>query len=217
MQAQLSRLAPLSGVVAVVLILVAFFVLPTSPDVDASAAKAVSFFSEHRRSQLAIAFLVWYAMLFGVFFAACLRSYLRARGGPDGPVALGFIGMGFFALAFSLAAGVLYAAADVPTKISPAAEQALNMLQNDLFPATLVGVALFMFGNGLAIVRAQAKTLPTWLGWVALVIGLVAVVPPVSWFSLLGLLGWTLIVSILIYVREGKPAPAPSPARATAA
>lgn len=211
MRGQLSRLAPLSGLVVVALIVVVLFFLPNSPSSDASAAKAVSFFTAHRHSQMAIAFMVWYAMFFAVIFGAAVRSYLRSRGGSDMLINLGFIGIGFLALAFSIAAGLLFAAADVPTKISPSAEQALNVLQNDLFPPIFVGIALFMFGTGLAIVRATVKALPTWLGWVALVIALAAVVPPFSWFSLFGWLVWMLIVSILIYLREGKPTPAPAP------
>jgi len=209
MRAQLGRLAPLSGLIVVALGVVVI-VLPSSPDSSASATKAVSFFADHRRSQLAIAFLVWYAMLFSVIFGAALRSYLRRRGGSDGPIAVGFLGMGFFAVAFSVAAAVLFAAADVPTKISPSAEQALNVLQNDVFPPVFVGLALFMFGNGLAIVRAQVKALPNWLGWAALLIGLVAAVPPISFFALLGWLVWTLITSVLVYLREGTSAQLPS-------
>jgi hypothetical protein len=208
MRGQLGRLAPLSGLVMVAVLLVAFFGLPSSPSSSASAAKAVSFFTTHRRSQLAIAFLVWYAVFFAVIFAAAVRSYLRSRGGSAMLLDVAFLGMGFFALAFAIAAGLLYAAADVATKISPSSEQALNVLQNDLFPPIFVGIALFMFGNGLAIVRAQVKALPTWLGWFALLIALVSVVPPISWFSLFGLFIWTLIVSILVFLREGGPVPA---------
>jgi len=212
MRGQLSRLAPLSGVVFAVLFLILFFAFPDSPDSDASAAKVVSFFTDHGDSQSALAFMLWYAMLFAVFFGAALRSYLRRRGGSDGLIALGFLGMGFFALATSILGGFLFAAADVPTKISPAAEQALNVLQDDLFAPVFVGVALCMIGNGLAIVLAEVKALPRWLGWVALLIGLVAIVPPVSFFSLFGLVGWALIVSVLVYLREGESAPAAAPA-----
>jgi hypothetical protein len=214
MRGQLGRLAPLSGLVMVAVLLVAFFGLPSSPSSSASAAKAVSFFTTHRRSQLAIAFLVWYAVFFAVIFAAAVRSYLRGRGGSAMLLDVAFLGMGFFALAFAIAAGFLYAAADVATKISPSSEQALNVLQNDLFPPIFVGIALFMFGNGLAIVRAQVKALPTWLGWFALLIALVSVVPPISWFSIFGLLIWTVIVSVLIYLRERGPVPTLTPVAA---
>ena len=212
MRGRFARLAPLSGLLFVVLVVIAFFAFPSSPNVGASAVKAVSFFAAHRRSQLAIAFFVWYAMLFAVIFGAVLRSYLRSRGGSGLPADLGFAGMVFFAVAFSVAAAFLYAAADVATKISPDAEQALNVLQNDIFPVFLVGIAILMFGNGLAIVRSRAKPLPTWLGWAALVIALVAVVPFISFFALFAFLIWMVIVSVLIFMREGKAGPVAAPA-----
>jgi hypothetical protein len=204
MRGRFARLAPLSGLVFVVLVVIAFFAFPSSPNVGASAAKSVSFFAAHRRSQLAIAFFVWYAMLFAVIFGAVLRMHLRNRGGSGVPADLGFAGMVFFAVAFSVAAAFLYAAADVATKISPSAEQALNVLQNDIFPVFLVGIAILMLGNGLAIVRAREKPLPAWLGWVALVIALVAVVPFISFFAVFAFLIWMLIVSVLIFLRQGK-------------
>ena len=91
---------------------------------------------------------------------------------------------------------------------APAAEQALNVLQDDLFPVNFVGLAAFMFGNGLAIVKSKA--LPQWLGWVAIVIGVLSVAAPIAWFSLFSLLGWTLVASILVYLRQGERAPAPA-------
>jgi hypothetical protein len=202
-----TRLVPLTGVVVVVLG-AGLIALPASPSASASAAKAVSFFSEHRRSQEASAFVVWYAMLFTVVFAASVRKHLRDSGASDSLVALGFLGSGFFALAFSVAAGMLYAAADVPTKISPSAEQALNVVQDNVFPAVFVGLALAMLGYGLAIVRAQVKMLPAWLGWLALLVALAAVIPPASPVSLLGFLLWTLLTSVILFLRQGRAASA---------
>jgi hypothetical protein len=203
MKGGLGRLVPLSGLVVTVLGLV-LIAVPASPDSSASAAKVVSFFSDHQKSQQALAFIVWYAMLFTVIFAASLRTHLRGSGATEGLVALGFLGSGVFALAFSVAAGSVYAAADVPTKISPAAEQALNVLQDDVFPAVFVGLALLMLGYGLAIVRAEAKLLPVWLGWFALIVALAAVIPPISFVSLVGFLVWMLVASVLLFLRQDK-------------
>jgi hypothetical protein len=205
MRAWLGRLAPLSGVVFFVVTAVAVFATPSSPNSDASAAKAVSFFTSHRTSQLASAFLIWYAALFVVLFAASLRSYLRARAGSNGLVALGFAGGAVYALALSILAGFLYAAADVASKISPSAEQALNVLQNDMFPIVFVTTAVFMFGYGLAISRTDA--LPRWLGWIAILIAVIAAVPPVSFVAFLALPVWVLVVSVVVFLREGKAAP----------
>jgi hypothetical protein len=102
-------------------------------------------------------------------------------------------------------AGTSIAAADVPTKISPTAEQALNVLQNDTFLGLLIGLSAFMLGNGILI--AATGVLPRWLGWVAVAIGIVAVTP-IGFFGSLALLAWTLIVSVLMYLRQRRPIPA---------
>ena len=47
---------------------------------------------------------------------------------------LGFAGMIILATSACVIGGIDFAATDVPGKISPAAEQALNVLQNDVFP-----------------------------------------------------------------------------------
>jgi hypothetical protein len=202
---RLSRLAPLLGLVFVGLVVASFIVGGSTPNSDASAQKVVSFFEAHRGAQRASAFLIAYSVVFGLAFGAVLRSYLRARSSSDGPIAFGFAGMIVFGIGAATLAALNFAAADVPSKISPAAEQALNVLSNDVFLAFLIGLGVFLLGNGIAI--ARTGVLPRWLGWIAVVMGIVALTP-IGWFAFFGLLGWTLVVSILIYLRQGQPAPA---------
>jgi hypothetical protein len=61
-----------------------------------------------------------------------------------------------------------------------------------------------MVASGLAILRGAA--LPRWLGWAAIVIGILALVLPIAFLALLLLLIWILVVSILIYRRQASPA-----------
>jgi hypothetical protein len=202
MRGNWSRLAPLTGLVFAGLLIAAFVVGGSTPNSDASAARVVSFFEAHRNAQFASAFLVAYSVIFGLFFGGALRSYLRARSSSDGLIAVGFAGLIVFGVGAASLASLSFAATDVPGKIAPAAEQALNVLSNDVFFALLLGMGVFLFGNGLAIVRSKA--LPAWLGWVAIAFGVVAVTP-IGWFALFGVMGWTLVVSILMFVREGRP------------
>lgn len=199
-----SRLAPLTGLVFVGLVAAAFAVGGNTPNSDASAHHVVSFYEANRHSQIASDFLLAYAALFGLFLAAALRSHLRARSSSDGLIALGFAGMIVFAVGTATLAALDFAAADVPSKITPAAEQTLNVLSNDVFFAFLIGLGVFLLGNGLAI--ARTKALPSWLGWIAVAGGIVAVTP-IGWFVLFGLLGWTVVVSVLMFIREGRPQP----------
>jgi hypothetical protein len=63
------------------------------------------------------------------------------------------------------------------------------------------GAFLFGIGSGLAILRGAR--LPKWLGWVVIVLGIAALIPPASFPALVGFAIWSVIVSILMYVRIG--------------
>ncbi len=200
------RWAPLTGVVFAVLLLVGFLVSPSTPDSDASAQSAVSSFVAHRTHDRVSIFLIAYATVFAMFFAAALRSYLKARSDGDGLITLGFSGMVIYVVGALTLIGMEFAATDAPGKISPAAEQALNVLQDDVFFALLVGAGIFLIGSGLAIVATAA--LPKWLGWIAVPLAVIAVTP-LGWLvAIFALPIWALIVSVLMFIRQGATAPA---------
>lgn len=205
----LGRWAPLTGAVFAVLFFVGAMVGGNTPDSDASPQKVVTYFTSHRGHDQTSVFLIAYALVFGLFFAAALRSFLRGRS-ADGLVGLGVSGMTVLAAGGATFLGFDFAASDVPGKISPAALQALNVLQNDVFFALLIGTGVFLIGYGLAIVRSAA--LPAWLGWVAVPLGVIAVTP-IGWLVLLFALPlWSLIVSVLVFLRQDAPATAAAPA-----
>jgi hypothetical protein len=204
----LGRWAPLTGVVFAVLLFVGAMVGGSTPGSDASAQHAVTFYTSHRNHQHLSFYLIAYALVFGIFFAGALSSYLRARTAENGVMAVGFAGMIVLVVGTATLLGMNFAATDVPGKISPAAEQALNVLQNDVFVGMLIGTCAFLIGYGLAIVRSATVALPRWLGWVALPLGVVAA-SPIGWLVLLFALPlWAVIVSVLAFIRQDAPAPA---------
>ncbi len=116
-----------------------------------------------------------------------------------------------FAVSGALAAGSLIAITDSPKHLSLSAAQALNTLQSDISGvAFLGGLAVMWLASGLAIVRS--RLLPSWLGWIAIILGVVSVTP-VGWFTAFALVVWTVIVAVLVYMRSGDTAPAASPAQ----
>jgi hypothetical protein len=204
----LGRWAPLTGVAFALLFFFGAFGSGNTPDSDASAQKVVSYYLVHRGGQQASFYLIAYSIVFGLFFAGALRAYLRARSSEDGLIALGFAGMVVFGVSAATAVGMTFAATDVPGKISPAAEQALSVLSNDIFVGMLIGTWVFLIGFGLAIVRSATAVLPRWLGWVALPLGVVAATP-IGWLVLVFALPlWVLIVSVLAFMRQRASAPA---------
>ena len=206
MLSNLARWAPLTGVVFFLLFLAGFLSGSSTPSSDASAQHAVSSFVSNRSGERVSLFLIAYASVFAMFFAAALRSYLKARSDGDGLITLGFAGMVIYVTGALTIVGMEFAATDVPGKISPVAEQALNVLQNDLFFALLVGAGIFLIGSGLAIVANPV--LPRWLGWVAIPLAVLAVTP-LGWFvAIFALPIWALIVGVLMFLRHSAPAPA---------
>jgi hypothetical protein len=87
--------------------------------------------------------------------------------------------------------------------LTPGSAQTLNLLQNDFFLPLVAGIGLFAILGGLAV--AAGRILPAWMGWVLFVVGIAALVPPISWFALLAALLWVLAAGIWMTL-QGPPA-----------
>jgi hypothetical protein len=200
---------PLTGAVFVVLLVLAFVIGGETPDADDSAAEAVSFYTDNDSEQIASALLGAYAVVFFLFFAGFLRAALR-KGEESGILSTvsfaGAIVLGLGGLFFS---GLTFTLADTADSLDPSAVQALSALNSDFFLPLAVGNGVFMIANGMAIVRRPA--LPAWLGWAAIVIGVLGITP-VGFFAFLVTMLWVLVVSIMLTLRARAPAAgAPGP------
>jgi len=150
-----------------------------------------------------------FASLFLVFFAGSLRGYLRRKPAAEAASALVPVGAALLAVGLTVVSGIDYALADVPSHLGAGAAQALNVLDNDVFFTVLVGGGVFGIASAVAILRGA--TLPKWLGWVAVVLG-IAMMTPAFWLAGIVLFVWVLIVSTLIYLRSGSTTATPTPA-----
>lgn len=195
------RFVPLTGVVFVALLIASNVLVGTAPESSDSAAKVIAFYQAHRTKIEVSSFLTGLSLFFGLFFYASLRDYLFLSRTAARLATTAFGGAVLFAVGGSLAAGLQFALADVPSKLSPAAAQALNVLENDLaLFALTAGIAVLLMAAGIAILRS--RLLPAWLGWVAIVIAVVGLTPA-GFFAFFGAGVWTLIASVLIYMRSG--------------
>lgn len=202
-----SRFVPLTGVVFVALLVATNVLLGSAPESGDSGAKVIAFYEAHRTNVQISSYLTGLSLFFGLFFYACLRDYLaRARAGQR-LAATAFGGAVLFAVGGGIAAGSQFALADVPSKLSPAAAQALNLIENDTAVFALTaGVAVLLMASGIAILRT--RLLPVWLGWIAIVIAVVGLTP-VGFLAFLAAGLWTLVASILIYARGDASTLAP--------
>jgi hypothetical protein len=201
MAAWLSKWGPLAGVLSALLIVVSFVTGNSTPGDNATGSQVIQWYTTHHNRQMLSDLLVGLAMFFLVVFATTLARHVR-RG--DRWIATGALG-GAVCAAIGLTAIVGFdVVLDTNTNhLTVASAQTLNLLQNDFFLPVVLGFALFGVLGGLAVVTG--RILPVWMGWVLFAIGIAALVPPISWFALLGTMLWVLIASIWMLV-QGPPA-----------
>jgi hypothetical protein len=197
----LRRWLALCGVVAPVLIVVAFTAVGGStPNDKASAAKVVSYYRDHKTASMIAALMVAIGAVLLVLFAARLRELLRGDGlrGDVLPIAAfgGFVVLASGLFVLSAVHFALVQAAD-HRFATPA--QTLNVLDNNDFFVLVGGMALIMLAAGIATVRQPV--LPRWLGWAAIVIGILSLAGPVGFAGVLLAVIWIFVVAILLLVR----------------
>ncbi|MDX6616934.1 MAG: hypothetical protein QOD60_2025 [Solirubrobacterales bacterium] len=191
------RLAPLSGIAFVVLIIVGFVVISGStPGFKDSATKIVDYYTSHKSREEAAAVVVGASIVFLAIFVACLYSRLKEPDSGNVWPTLALLGgtaavAGFFGII-----GVHAALIDGADKhIDPSAMVALNAIDNDNFFAFSLPIGVMLLGAAGATLKAGA--FPRWLGWMALVLGIVTFTPAGFVGALLGLV-WIIVVSILM-------------------
>lgn len=210
-----ARFAPLTGVAFAVLTVVGILASGgETPEGSASPAKVIAYYAAHRSEIETSAILLALAFLFVVLFAASLRSYLRRTPAAEGLSALVLAGGVLMAAGALSTSGVEYGLAHNihVLALSPQTAQATNLVSQELFLPILAGAFIFAVAGGLAILRGAQ--LPRWLGFAAIVLGIAALIPPASFPALIGFVIWSVVVSILIYVRigrlgSGQPEPSP--------
>jgi hypothetical protein len=208
------RWIPLSGIVYVVLFVLAFILTGDSPQASDSDSEIVSYYGDsgNRNKEIAVFFLIIAAALFFVWFLAHLRGRLRTvEGEPQSLSALAF-GSGLVSAALLIGAACI--------GIGPSFTMMdANEFTLDPNLARFTGDTSYLFLVGSTIIAAgliaatsvlaiRTSVLPTWLGWIGLLVA-VAALFAVFWIPIMVYLGWVLVVSIALIARPepvGEPA-----------
>lgn len=198
------RLTPLMGVLGVVLFVISTFVVESSdtPDDDSTAADIAAYY-DGELGKLALGLiLAGLGAIALVWFLDGLRAHIARASEQLGRLTFFF---GFAAVLFLIASALPDVAAAFSTDeleraLEPGAAEALFTLGDGFFfGAEMLLVGLFLFA-GLAAVWARA--LPAWLGWISLVLAVVALIPPIGWAVVVfGFPLWILIVAALLWRR----------------
>jgi hypothetical protein len=203
-QGRLARFAPLAGVVFFVLVLVAVFVNSSdTPSVGSSGGKVFAYYKAHNDNIEVADFLGVLAAVFVLWFSASLRSAVwRAEAGSGRLASLVLAGGVLTAGGMWTVFGLDFAVAEASKKVGPAVLLPLHALNDNFFFPLAGGVGVLMLASGFAVIRTVA--LPVWLGWVALVLGIVTFTPA-GFVGVLGATIWILIASVILFLRQPAP------------
>jgi hypothetical protein len=210
-----SKLVSLSGIAFIVLVVVAIVGIGgDTPGTNASAAELSSFYDDNAVRQGIGVFVLTASVPFLVFFGIGLATALTAR------TAGGLTAWGYLLIAGTiLAAGsVLLASAahfalanGGDEEIAPVALQALNSLDGNTWMAFNPALGVMMLGAAGVLISARVLT---WLGWIALMLGIAAFLPVADFFALLATLIWIVVMSIALARRKLEPAHLAAPGTA---
>jgi hypothetical protein len=117
------------------------------------------------------------------------------------------VGLGIFAMS-------QFALLDASDLEQPEVAQALNILDNDNFAPTVIGLAVVLLATAWHVLAS--RSLPVWVGWVSLVLGVLAVAGPLGFFAFLGFPLWVAAVAVVLFIgarADAIGAPAPDTAR----
>jgi hypothetical protein len=169
-------IGPLTGVLFVVLVIVAVLIGGETPDTDDAPGDIVDFYLDNDDEQSLASAVLALGCVALVFFLGTLRRALRAVAGDEGGLStVVLLGGLVIAVGASIFAGIGFTLGDAADELPPAAILTLNALNSDMFFTVAVGTAVFNLALALAVLRHGG--LPRPLGWLALVLGIAGLTP----------------------------------------
>jgi hypothetical protein len=220
------RVGAICGIAFVVLVVITFF-LPATPEIDDPIAEAIADVRDDEDGIMASVYLgglaaIVFLPFLGVLYGLLRRAEAARSGFSVAALVAGAVTTAGVVIGNGVIASVVAA---VDEDYDPQAVEALLALDNTVFLGTAFAFAAFYLA--VAVVILATRALPRWLGWAAVVIGVLIVVGLLGVFSeesdggplgflvfigfLAGLL-WTLAVSIVILTRSRRAGTADLPA-----
>ncbi|MCA1680039.1 MAG: hypothetical protein LC777_14375 [Actinobacteria bacterium] len=187
-------------------VIAGFTISGEPPDpADDSAREIVDFYVDNKSSLMAGSFLEGLAAALLVFFGAYLREVLRVTaGGKDFLSTAAFAGTLIIAVGLAFDGTINLALAETAKDIDPVGVQALTALYHHDFIPFAVGSVVFLVGTGISVLQHGA--LPKWIGWIALVLAVIAFTP-IGFFAFIGSGILIAVMGVTLAIRgRAKPA-----------
>lgn len=192
------RWMALAGPAFLVLFVIALILQGDGAPEKSTGQAVISKLADKHDGAYASVFLVIPLVGLLLLFASALRTAFGSSGGSAKRV--------FQYGAVLYAAGLVFGAtltlaviSAVDHKLASAAE-ALNVLAAASWIPVIAGAAVMLLGAGLAVLRSGV--LPSWLGWVAVVVGVVSFVGPGGFAGFMVTPLWIAVAGVLVYMKQ---------------
>ncbi len=203
------RLLALSGPLFTVIFFVLSFSMSDGPGEGASGEAAVAFINDHQAQLMIGAFGGPAMVALMLLFFSYVRSLARERGGETGAgPTLMVCGAVLWAAGLLLGSMLDLAAYSAGDHHLDQVAQTINVLVETSWLPFIAGIAVMLIGAGMTVLRTGL--VPRWLGWVALVVGIIALAGPGGFAGFFVGPLWMLVVGIMLFMREDEPAPVPA-------
>jgi len=201
------RLLALAGPVFSVLFLLAlFFVDDDGPGDKATGEAVVAYVKDHEGSMLVGAFAGAPMAALLVLFFSHLAALARERSADAGPgPSVMIAGAVLWGAGLVGGSALQLAAVDAADDNQAQVAQTVAVLLNADWLPFIAGVAVTLLGAGMTVLRVGL--LPRWLGWVGLVVGIIALAGPGGFLGFFVGPLWMLVGGIVL-LRQEEPVPA---------
>src|SRR3954451_19006851 len=201
---------PLTGLLFAVLLIVAIIVQGSPKAADKPANEVAQWYIDNKDSAEISAFIGTVAAVPLIFFGAYLRKVLDGAG--SALAILPLIGLAIVGIGGAIDNMLMFAAAERAKDISPESVRTIQAIWDNDFLPLFVGIMVFNWSVGIAVLRTAV--LPKWLGWLAIVGGVVGLAGPVGFVGALIAALWIIIASIMLSMRARSGPVAAQPAAA---
>jgi hypothetical protein len=177
-----------------------------TPGEKASAKEVMDYFNSHQGRSMASVFTAPLACLLLVLFFSHLKALARAAA----PSSVGPTVMVSGAILWS--SGILFGAVTTLLAVGSSdhgQEQVAltaNVLSNDSWIPFIAGIAITLVGAGMTVLGTGI--LPSWMGWVALVAGIVSLLGPGGFLGFFVGPLWLLVAGVMLAMGSRAAAPA---------
>jgi hypothetical protein len=201
-----------TGLGFAVLLIVSIIVSGGPKGADDGPAAVAQWYRDNKDAAEIGSFIGILAAGFLIFFGGYLRKVLEPGAGTMLGV-LPLIGLTIVGIGAAIDGMLMFAAAEAVDDIPAPEIQTIQAIWDNDFLPLMLGVLVFNWSVGLAVLKSGA--LPRWMGWAAIVFGVVGVAGPIGFFGALGAGLWVIVASIVLGMRANSGGTPAEPAATT--